>query len=102
MAHLSGREQRALLARGIAPVRRLVKRNEWWEITFDMGSEHGVRAGEEMNVLDESLRPVGCVRVKKAGPLLSLALLSREQPISPRHYVARKAVDCPLGPALRR
>ena len=76
-------------------MRRLVKRNEWWEITFDMGSEHGVHAGEEMNVLDESLRPVGCVRVKKTGPQLSLAVLSREQPISHRHYVARKAVDCP-------
>jgi hypothetical protein len=49
----------ALQARGLGPIYKMAYRKTGWEILFGLGSDHGLRNGDVLELLDGRHRPVG-------------------------------------------
>lgn len=84
-----GDEEDELIARGVAPIYKLAKRKEGWEILFGLGARQGVRVGDELCVLAPDGRAVGALKATKVGPNSSHATLDLAMEIGPDYFVAR-------------
>lgn len=82
-------EEDQLIARGVAPIYKLAKRKEGWEILFGLGARQGVRVGDELCVLAPDGRAVGALKTTKVGPNSSHATLDLAMEIGPDYFVAR-------------
>jgi hypothetical protein len=49
----------ALQARGLGPIYKMAYRKTGWEILFGLGSDHGLKNGDVLEILDARQHPVG-------------------------------------------
>lgn len=84
-----GREMNRLLANGIAPIYKLARRGDHWEVVFGLGRNHGVREHDTLTILNRELIPVGCISVHTVKAETSHANVDMGVHISPRFFVAR-------------
>jgi hypothetical protein len=85
----TGEEEDALIARGIAPIYKLARKKEGWDILFGLGGNQGVRTGEELVLLAPDGRVVGSLRAGKVGPTSSRSTLDPGVDVRPDYFVAR-------------
>jgi hypothetical protein len=55
----TGKEDARLQASGIGPIYRLAKGKEGWDLIFGLGTSHGIRSGDRLQVLDAAGRLTG-------------------------------------------
>lgn len=85
----------ALQAAGIGPIYRMAYRRTGWQILFGLGSSHGVRPGDRLELLDARHRPTGhdlvATRVRPQSGEARLAPSVRLEP----GYCVRRSLEPP-------
>ncbi|HDI59296.1 MAG TPA: hypothetical protein ENF48_02885 [Desulfobacteraceae bacterium] len=80
----------ALQARGLGPIYKMAYRKTGWEILFGLGSDHGLRNGDVLQLLDARHRPVGCEIVAfHVGPQSGEAVVDPTVKLRPGFVVYR-------------
>jgi hypothetical protein len=87
--YLSGRREQALARQGIAPITRMVRKGDRWELTVALGREHGIRAGDRLLLLDGDLRSVGEVVAMQVQAQESKASVEASEKVSPGYFVGK-------------
>ncbi|MBG0776093.1 MAG: hypothetical protein H0S85_06615 [Desulfovibrionaceae bacterium] len=82
-------EEAQLIGMGIGPIYKLAKRGADWEVVFGLGRVHGVRAGDELAILDARYNRVGTLVVDQAEEDFSAAALPMGSDIKPGYFVVR-------------
>ncbi|MEW5772501.1 MAG: hypothetical protein AB1916_03165 [Thermodesulfobacteriota bacterium] len=85
----TGEEEDALISRGIAPIYKLAKRKEGWDILFGLGEKQGLQTGEDLVLLTPDGQVVVSFRPGQIGPTSTRATLDPGVEIRPDYYVAR-------------
>ncbi len=88
---LSGRAEALRQAQGIGSIYKLARRDEHWEVIFGLGSNHGVREGDRLLVLNAEHSPVADLVAQKVRADFSIAHVGLDTRIAPNFLVARKA-----------
>ncbi|NJB68056.1 hypothetical protein GGQ74_001729 [Desulfobaculum xiamenense] len=83
-----GREMNRLLANGVAPIYKLARRGDHWEVVFGLGTNHGVREGDTLAILDRNLAPVGSLTAHTVQNEISHANVDMRTKIAPSFFVA--------------
>lgn len=93
----------ALQARGLGPIYRMAYRKTGWEILFGLGSDHGLRNGDVLEILDAGHRPVGTEIVAfRVGPQSGEAVVDPAVKLAPGFMVHRPPAEAEnLGPPQR-
>lgn len=86
---IGGREAREMQARGIGPIYRLVPEDGIWEMTFGLGSDHGVSEGDRLAVLDADGHWLAELTAYKVGPEMARGRLDKTIPVKHDCRVAR-------------
>lgn len=85
----TGEEEDALIARGIAPIYKLARKKDGWDIIFGLGGNQGIQTGQELVLLSPDGRVVGSLRAGKVGPASSRSTLDPGVDVRPDYLVAR-------------
>ena len=85
----TGEEEDALIARGIAPIYKLAKKKEGWDLLFGLGGNQGLTTGEELFLLAPDGRVVCSLRAGEIGPTSSRSTLDLAVEVRPDYYVAK-------------
>lgn len=93
-----GADEARLRARGLAPIYKLARNKDHWELVFGLGSEHGVQEGEHLELRDPNDRLVGMVTALRVKRESSEARLDLDADISPFHLVGKASTPSPSGP----
>lgn len=93
-----GAHEAALRAKGLAPIYKLARNKDHWELIFGLGSDDGVREGEVLELRDSRERLVGTVTAARVKGATAEARLSLDADVSPFHLVG-KAPAPPDQPA---
>lgn len=88
---LSGRAEARRQALGIGSIYKLAKGDGHWEVIFGLGSNHGVREGDRLLVLNRKRAPVADLVAQKVRADFSIAHVDLSTPIAANFLVARKA-----------
>ncbi|MEE4607515.1 MAG: hypothetical protein V2L15_01395 [Desulfobacteraceae bacterium] len=90
----------ALQARGLGPIYKMAYRKTGWEILFGLGSDHGLRNGDVLQLLDARQLPVGCEIVAfHVGPQSGEAVVDPAVKLGPGFMVHRPPSQAEnLGP----
>lgn len=86
----SGKRDRELQDAGIGPIYKLAKLKDGWEVVFGLGSQHGIREGDILILLDESRNPVGEILADTVKGEFTAALVPLSVTITPHYLVARR------------
>ena len=87
----------ALQARGIGPIYKMAYRKTGWEILFGLGSDHGVRNGDVLQILDARHRPLGiAVTAFHVGTQSGEAVVDPKVKLRPGFLVRHPSVQNPL------
>lgn len=86
---LSQRRERLMREIGMADIYHMVRRDSAWEISFSLGTLHGVEPGSRLNVLDRGGLRVGEAVVIESTATDSTATVDLECLVTPRHMVSR-------------
>ncbi len=80
----------ALQARGIGPIYKMAYRKTGWEILYGLGTAHGLRIGDRLELIDARQRPTGYhIVVEQVGGESGEAILDPSVPMRPGWLVAR-------------
>jgi hypothetical protein len=74
---------------GVGPIYRLAKGKDQWDIMFGLGSKHGVRPGDRLQILNANRQIKGSLEVLEVGPESSTAVLDLNADIAPDDLIAR-------------
>lgn len=91
----SRRREQRLHRRGIGVIYKLARRKDHWELMAGLGTEDGIRAGDQVWLLSRDLQPVAAIRVDQAGPRHLTATIDLEVPATPDGHVGRMADALP-------
>jgi hypothetical protein len=87
----SGKEEAELQRRGIGAIYKLAKKKDGWELMFGLGSDHGIRAGDRLYVLDRRGRPTGQeVTAEGVSKEAAEARMDSKADIRPEYLIARQ------------
>jgi len=88
----SDAEEIALQQKGIGPIYKLTQGKDGWQIVFGLGSAHGVRPGDRLQVLDDRRRPTGLELTAEAvGRQSAQARLDLGADIRPDYLIGRRS-----------
>jgi hypothetical protein len=87
--YLSGKRERGLARQSIAPITRMVRKGDQWELIVALGREDGIRAGDHLLLLDGDLRRVGEVVAIQVQAQESKVTLDVSEKVSPGHFVGK-------------
>ena len=82
-------EESRLQSRGVGPIYKLAKGKTHWDIMFGLGSKHGIRPGDRLQVINPKGQIKGCLEAIEVGPESSTAMLDLTADIAPDDLVAR-------------
>ena len=86
----------------MAPIYKLARRKDHWELVFGLGSEDGIGEGSILEVRDVKGRLVGTVTPTRVTRETAEARLALDADISPYHLVAKPRIPSPVeGPDAR-
>jgi hypothetical protein len=86
----------ALQARGLGPIYKMAYRKTGWEILFGLGSDHGLRNGDVLQLLDARHHPVGHdVVAFHVGPQSGEAIVDPKVKLRPGFLVRRSSTRRP-------
>ncbi|MFH2218992.1 MAG: hypothetical protein ABII68_04955 [Pseudomonadota bacterium] len=85
-----GKELEALQSEGVGPIYKLAKRKTDWEVVFGLGSQHGVRPGDHLVVLNKHREPVGEIVATEVESESTNATYPLADPIAPDYLIAIK------------
>jgi hypothetical protein len=91
--YLTGKREAALAIKGIVPVLKLVRRGKEWEITCGLGRKHGIKMGDRLPVLNDTLEPIGEGVVIHVEADESKASLDASLKIGPNSFVAKTNIS---------
>ena len=91
--YLTGRREAALARRGIVPVLKVVRRGKEWEITCGLGRKHGIKMGDRLPVLNDTLEPIGEAIVIHVDADAINAYLEPSRKIGPNSFVAKTNIS---------
>ncbi len=86
---LSQRRERLMREIGMADIYYVARGASAWEISFSLGTQHGVEPGSRLNVLDKDGLRVGEAVVIESTTTDSTATVDLQCPVTPRHMVSR-------------
>ncbi|MFZ0725645.1 MAG: hypothetical protein WCD88_13520 [Desulfobacterales bacterium] len=86
---IARQEESDLQSVGIGPIYKLVKNKTHWEVMFGLGSQHGVRPGDTLLVLDSRRKPVGEIVAREVADDHTTATVDGKAPIRSEFLVAR-------------
>lgn len=86
----SGKRDLELQSAGIGPIYKLAKLKDHWEVSFGLGSQHGVQVGDSLILLDESQEPVGEILADVVKTEFTTAVVPLGIPITPQYLIARR------------
>ena len=87
----------ALQARGLGPIYKMAYRKTGWEILFGLGSDHGLRNGDALELLDAHHHPVGQdVVAFHVGPQSGEAIVDPKVKLRPGFLVRRPSTRRPV------
>ncbi|BFR49787.1 hypothetical protein RVX_R28480 [Nitratidesulfovibrio sp. HK-II] len=87
---ISGRRLGSLAAQGIAPIYRLTRRKQHWELLVGLGSMHGVTVGSSLVVLNRNKNPVDEAEVDTVERDTAHATLPLDSKVQPDFLVMLK------------
>jgi hypothetical protein len=93
--YLTGKREAALAVKGIVPVLKLVRRGKEWEITCGLGRNHGIKMGDRLPLLNDTLEPIGEVVVIHVEAEESKASLDASLKLGPNSFVAKTNISSP-------
>lgn len=82
------REERLLLQQGVGAIFKMAKHKDHWEVVFGLGSNHGVRAGQELLLLDRQLQIRGSIVAEQVNTDTSASTVPLDSAIRPDYLVA--------------
>lgn len=86
--YLSQRFEELLAREGKAEIYRIIRGDNGCEISFGLGTKHGVQPGTRLSLLNESGRPVGSAVVQKVSETDSLALVGLDCAVKQGYIVS--------------
>lgn len=78
-----------LRARGLAPIYKLARDKDHWDVVFGLGSDHGVHEGDDLELRDSRERLVGTVTALRVKRESAEARVGLDADISPFHLVGK-------------
>ena len=75
---------------GQAEIYRVTRNEGQYQVTFGLGTEHGVHPGDQVTLLDPEGNYVGTVKVQESSGQDSVGLVSVDREITPGYLVSRK------------
>jgi hypothetical protein len=84
----SQRREKFLRQEGKAEIYRISRTDAGSEISFGLGTEHGVQSGSRLKLLDADGIPIGVVKVEVAYESDSTALAQPDITVKPGYMVA--------------
>jgi hypothetical protein len=82
-------EDTRLQSIGVGPIYKLAKGKKHWDIMFGLGSKHGIRPGDRLQILNPKRQIKGYLEVIEVGPESSTAILDLNVDIAPDDLIAR-------------
>jgi hypothetical protein len=83
-----------LQAQGYGPIYKMAHRKTVWEISYGLGTAHGLRRGDRLDLVDGRRRPTGyAFEAGSVGAESGEALLDAAVPLKPGWMVARRQPD---------
>ena len=82
-------EETRLQSIGVGPIYKLAKGKNHWDIMVGLGSKHGIRPGERLQILNSKRQIKGYLEVLEVGPESSTAILDLNADIAPDDLIAR-------------
>jgi len=85
---LSQKKEKLLAGLGRAEIYRVTHKDGEWTIKFGLGTDHGVKPGSRVEILDGQERTVGTAEVEEARATDALALARSDREIKPGYIVS--------------
>jgi hypothetical protein len=82
-------EEDRLQSIGVGPIYKLAKGKNHWDIMFGLGSKHGIRPGDRLQILNPKHQIKGYLDAIEVGPESSTAILDLHADIAPDDLIAR-------------
>lgn len=82
------KEESRLQSRGLGAIYKLARHKEHWEVIFGLGQKHGIHTGQELYLLDRSMKVKGCLVARKVGEDSSFAEVPLSADIRPSYYIS--------------
>jgi len=86
---ISHKRDELMALEGKAEIYHIVQGSDGYEVTFALGSKHGLQAGDLLFMLDEEGRPVGNVKVRDVMETDSTGVAGLDCPVKPGYIVSR-------------
>jgi len=75
---------------GLAEVYRVIREDGQFQVTFGLGTEHGVNPGDQVTLFDPEGNYVGKVLVQESSPQDSVGVITSDRDIRPGYFVSRQ------------
>jgi hypothetical protein len=85
---LSNEREQLMRLEGKADIYRIARKDDGYEVSFSLGTRHGVQKGSQLALLDENGVPVGSVKIVEAYEADSTALAMFDCTVKPGYMVA--------------
>ncbi len=82
-------EETRLQSIGVGPIYKLAKSKSHWDIIFGLGSRHGIRPGDRLQIINPKREIKGYLEVIEVGPESSTAILDLNADIAPHDLIVR-------------
>ncbi len=86
--YLSGRIESQLFQIGIAPIAKMARTKEGWEIHFPLSGLTGIGNEEPLQLLTPDFRPIGPISLAKIQDAYGIAIAPATAAITPAHWIA--------------